>query len=166
MAARAVSSRFRGMLFILLRPEAGSGAWFHSQFLSGMPRGGVSSATVTMRFSLLGLISAIALFATGLLNTWFLVGTLPGLVGTTYGELLLLKISLFVAMLALAAFNRLRLLPRIVGLGHPTEEVLWQLRRNGLLETSWGSPFFYCRRAWSNAARRAHAATLANSVSP
>jgi copper resistance protein D len=101
------------------------------------------ATTATVRFSLLGLISVIALLATGLLNTWFLVGTLPGLIGTSYGGLLLLKISLFLAMLALAAINRLRLLPRIVSLRHHSEEVLWQLRRNGLLETVLGLAIFW-----------------------
>jgi putative copper export protein/mono/diheme cytochrome c family protein len=65
------------------------------------------------RFSTIGVFSVGALLITGGLNTWFLAGTLPALLGTYYGHVLLVKIALFVAMLCLAAVNRLRFTPRI-----------------------------------------------------
>jgi putative copper resistance protein D len=67
----------------------------------------------TRRFSLMGLISVGTLVATGAVNTWLLLGTLPALVGTHYGRLLLLKIALFAGMLSLAAINRVRLTPEL-----------------------------------------------------
>ncbi len=70
-------------------------------------------ADATRRFSRLGLACVVILLATGIVNSWFLVGTLPALVGTDYGHLLLVKIALFGAMVALAAINRFRLTPRI-----------------------------------------------------
>src|SRR4029077_16314910 len=39
----------------------------------------------TLRFSSLGLITVATLMATGLVNSWYLVGNLPALVGTPYG---------------------------------------------------------------------------------
>jgi copper resistance protein D len=66
---------------------------------------------VTRRFSNLGIVAVGALLLSGLINVWFLVGSMGGLIGTSYGRLLLLKVALFVAMVCLAAVNRLRLLP-------------------------------------------------------
>ena len=67
----------------------------------------------TLRFSTLGLISVGALIATGIVNGWILAGSVPALIGTDYGRLLLAKIALFLAMVAVAAINRLRLTPRL-----------------------------------------------------
>jgi putative copper export protein len=55
---------------------------------------------VTRRFSAFAAIVVGVLLLTGLSNTWFLVGSLARLVGTTYGQLLLLKIALVIAMVA------------------------------------------------------------------
>ena len=63
----------------------------------------------TRRFSTLGLLSVGTLLATGLVNTWMLAGSLAALLETDYGRLLLPKIALFVAMVAIASINRLRL---------------------------------------------------------
>ncbi|MBV8649832.1 MAG: CopD family protein [Alphaproteobacteria bacterium] len=70
-------------------------------------------AAATQRFSLLGLACVLVLLASGIINSWFLVGTLPALLGTDYGHLLLMKIALFAAMVAVAAVNRFRLTPRL-----------------------------------------------------
>jgi copper resistance protein D len=66
---------------------------------------------------------------TGIINTSNLAGTVPALVDTEYGRLLLLKISIFIAILGPAAVNRLWLLPRL-----PATDAVRQLRRNVLLE--------------------------------
>jgi putative copper resistance protein D len=68
----------------------------------------------TLRFSTLGVVTVTTLVATGLVNTWYLVGNVPALVGTPYGRLLLVKLALFAAMLSLAAINRFRLTPRLI----------------------------------------------------
>lgn len=91
----------------------------------------------TRRFSQLAMASVTVLLATGLVNTWFLAGTVPALVGTEYGRLLLAKIALFLAMLMAAAVNLLRLTPRLGGVAAAARTV-GQLRRNALIETALG----------------------------
>jgi putative copper resistance protein D len=94
------------------------------------------------RFSILGLASVGTLIATGLANAWFLAGNVPSLVGTPYGRLLVLKIALFAAMVAVAAINRLRLTPRLFDMSPTTSDrssrTLRQLQRNTLVELVLG----------------------------
>jgi copper resistance protein D len=66
-----------------------------------------------LRFSTLGLITVGTLLVTGSINSWFLVGSVPALVGTTYGRLLLVKLGLFIALVGVAAINRQVLAPRL-----------------------------------------------------
>jgi putative copper resistance protein D len=70
-------------------------------------------ADVVRRFSGLSLVVVGLLVATGLLNTYFIVGSPRALVTTDYGRLLLFKIALFVLMLGLGAWNLLILKPRL-----------------------------------------------------
>ena len=53
----------------------------------------------------------------GTVKTGNEVGGVPGLVGTGYGRLVLLKVTLLLPVLALAGWNRGRLLPRLGGDG-------------------------------------------------
>jgi putative copper resistance protein D len=101
------------------------------------------AAEATRRFSVIGLVSVSLLVLSGLGNAWELVGTLPALIGTTYGRLLMLKVSLLLPVLGLAAFNLLRYRPRLQQLAaapEPTEtrSVLRRLRRNVLGELLCG----------------------------
>jgi putative copper resistance protein D len=66
---------------------------------------------VLSRFSSMAYLAVAAIVASGSINAWFLIGALSALVGTSYGELLLLKLGLFGLMLCLAASNRFRLVP-------------------------------------------------------
>jgi putative copper resistance protein D len=93
-------------------------------------------ARATQRFSSLGVASVTALICTGFVNAWYLIGDIPGLVGTDYGRLLLAKLALFAAMLALAAVNRVVLTPR---LSTGTAADASRLRRNALVETAFGA---------------------------
>ena len=52
------------------------------------------AAEVTRRFSVLGVASVLTVLVTGMVNTYVLAGSLPALVGTPYGRLLLIKIGL------------------------------------------------------------------------
>ncbi len=72
------------------------------------------AADLIPRFSTLGAIAAITLALTGLYQTWLLVGSLDGLLGTAYGRVLLLKLCLVAILLAPAAINLLVLRPRLV----------------------------------------------------
>jgi putative copper export protein/mono/diheme cytochrome c family protein/peroxiredoxin len=94
-----------------------------------------AAVDLTRRFSALGVVSVGALLLSGLANTWYLVGDVPALVGTDYGRLLLAKLALFAAMIALALMNRLRLTPRLYT---HDRAALHGLRRNALLEAAAG----------------------------
>jgi putative copper resistance protein D len=113
-------------------------------FLVEVPRTGGTNwaavaATATRRYSKLAIASVTVLLAGGLVNTWFLAGTVPALVGTGYGRLLLTKIGLFTAMLIVAAVNLLRLAPRLAA---STPNVVWRtaarLQANARVETGLG----------------------------
>jgi putative copper export protein/mono/diheme cytochrome c family protein len=71
------------------------------------------AALVCERFSPIGLGCVLVLAGSGLIQAVQLVGSLPALVGTAYGQIALLKIALFLAALALAAVNRLWLTDRL-----------------------------------------------------
>jgi putative copper resistance protein D len=64
-------------------------------------------------FSGIGAVTVAALLATGLLNSWFLVGPdrVGDLLSTTWGLLLCGKVAVFVGMLGLAGLNRFKLTP-------------------------------------------------------
>jgi len=96
------------------------------------------------RFSTLGIISVVVLLATGLVNSWILIGTLRGLVATDYGRLVLLKVALFGAMLSVATVNRLRLTPSLANPpgSQPQVEALRKLTRNITIEIVIGLGVF------------------------
>jgi putative copper resistance protein D len=69
---------------------------------------------ILLRFSSMGYVAVATLIASGLINSWFLVGSVSSLLTTLYGQLLLGKLALFAAMLALAAVNRFWLVPQLI----------------------------------------------------
>jgi copper resistance protein D len=92
------------------------------------------------RFSDLGIVAVVTLLVSGTINAWFLIGDIRDLIDTNYGRLLLLKITLFAAMVGLAGINRQYLLPRLfvytrTGLGSRTVE--W-LVNSALVEVALG----------------------------
>jgi putative copper resistance protein D len=68
---------------------------------------------VLTRFSPIAAVSVAILAATALLQGAVLSGGLKRLFGTDYGAVLLLKLALFAALIAMAANNRLRLTPAL-----------------------------------------------------
>ena len=94
------------------------------------------------RFSVLAAASVAILFAAGLVNTWFLAGTVPALIGTLYGRLLLGKIAIFATMVTFGAVNLLRIGPRLAPIagGRPAiwAAAVGHLRRNALIEAALG----------------------------
>lgn len=96
-----------------------------------------TSATIARRFSALGIVAVGALIASGIANTWYLVGDIPGLIGTGYGRLLLAKLALFAAMVTLAAINRASLV-RLTRAGAWNRDAALALRRNAWAETILG----------------------------
>ena len=59
-------------------------------------------ARALQRFSAVGFASVVVIVASGLLNSWFLVGSIHGLLSTAYGQVLIAKVSFFLCMIALA----------------------------------------------------------------
>jgi copper resistance protein D len=97
--------------------------------------------SAVLRFSTLGIASVATLLVTGIVNTWYLAGSIPALTQTDYGKLLLAKLALFLGMVAIAAVNRQWLTPRIVaGAGAAvTGNALRQLRRNAAIDALAGA---------------------------
>ncbi len=93
-----------------------------------------------LRFSTLGIAAVATLIITGLVNTWVLVGSVQALVEFQYGRLLLLKIAIFLVLLAVAAVNRMRLTPRLAvtakGGSQASMDALRRLKRNCVVETA------------------------------
>ena len=119
-----------------------AGAWLGGlpafAMLLGHGRGGdpgwPSFATdATKRFSLLGIVSVGTLVVGGLVNTWFLLSGPRDLLATDYGRLVLCKIGLFAAMIAIATVNRYHLTPQL-----PEPTAMRALRRNSLAEIGLG----------------------------
>jgi copper resistance protein D len=94
-----------------------------------------------LRFSPLGVASVGTLVATGAVNTWVLAGSVPALVGTDYGHLLVVKVALFLVMLVLGASNRLWFTPRAVHAQNAAAAAaaLRQIGRNSLIEAGLGT---------------------------
>lgn len=115
-----------------------AGAWLGGLIvLAFLLRTPLPEADVALqRFSGMGSIAVAVLVASGLANAWFLVGSWSHLANTTYGQLLLLKISLFVGMLCLAAANRFWLVP---SLARKRPQSLIRLRRHVLWEQILGA---------------------------
>jgi putative copper resistance protein D len=93
-----------------------------------------------LRFSMLGIISVGTIVITGIVNSWAILGSVTALVGTDYGRLLLAKIGLFLAMLSLAAINRLRLTPVFVHKidAVTSQKALRNIQTNTVLEATIG----------------------------
>ena len=82
-----------------------------------------------VRFSGIGSIVVAVLVGSGLINAWFLVGSVGKLATTPYGELLLVKLCLLFGMLALAALNRFHFVPSLVRAKENSEPLASSLRR-------------------------------------
>jgi putative copper export protein/mono/diheme cytochrome c family protein len=82
--------------------------WFGVRALSAE-----QATSVCERFSPVALACVLILAGTGLAQGLQLIGSVPGLFGTPYGRLALLKISLFLLALILAGTNRLSLTDRL-----------------------------------------------------
>lgn len=74
---------------------------------------GAAAAEVLARFSTAAAGVLAALVATGSLLVWRILGSWTALVDTSYGRLVLAKIAIVLATLAIAAWNRWSLLPRL-----------------------------------------------------
>jgi putative copper resistance protein D len=92
-------------------------------------------ARLAKRFSVMGIASVGVLSVSGIANACFLVASIAALIGTPYGRLLLVKVSLFVVLLGIAVINRERLTPR---LADAQGDARRRLHRNVVLEIAGG----------------------------
>ncbi|WP_155368029.1 copper resistance CopC/CopD family protein [Catellatospora vulcania] len=74
---------------------------------------GAAAAEVLARFSAAAAGVLAALVATGSLLVWRILGSWTALVDTSYGQLVTAKIAVVLAAVAIAAWNRWSLLPRL-----------------------------------------------------
>lgn len=97
---------------------------------------------IVVRFSTLGMAAVATLIMTGAVNTWILVGSVHALLESEYGQLLLLKIAIFLVLLAVAAVNRMRLTPRLKAAADGGFETgmgaMRRLKWNCVVETTLG----------------------------
>jgi putative copper export protein/mono/diheme cytochrome c family protein len=74
-----------------------------------------AAATACRSFTPVGLSAVVVLGGTAILQVTELMGGVAGLFGTGYGQVALIKLALFIVLLALAALNRLALTERLAG---------------------------------------------------
>lgn len=108
-------------------------------FLTAAPRSRADQSGVARalrRFSDGAMIAVLLVLGSGVFNSWMLVGSFSALIWTSFGNALLVKLVLVMAMLGLALFNRFSLLP---ALALPRDTALPQLQRNVVLEIIVGA---------------------------
>jgi putative copper resistance protein D len=71
------------------------------------------AAQATQRFSTLGVACMGALLLSGIVNACYIVAEPAALVHSLYGRMLLAKVAIFIGIVALAAINRVVLMPRL-----------------------------------------------------
>jgi putative copper export protein/mono/diheme cytochrome c family protein len=74
-----------------------------------------AAATACRGFTPIGLSATLVLAGTAVVQVTELMGGMPGLFGTGYGQIALVKVALFIVLLTLAALNRLALTDRLAG---------------------------------------------------
>ena len=84
-----------------------------------------AATSVVERFSGLAVCSVLLLALTGTLMAVMIIDDLDALFSTAYGRTLLVKVGLVALVVAIAGYNRLRLLPRLAT--RPTARQQWQL---------------------------------------
>jgi copper resistance protein D len=115
------------LCFVLARARTGTGqAWL------------APAAAAVRNFSTLGVVAVLTILVTGVANTAFQVDSLSALVDTPYGQLVSAKMVLFLAIILIAGYNRMRLVPRIETGGAEGPSGLAALYRNAVVEILLG----------------------------
>lgn len=90
-------------------------------------------------FATVGSVAVALIVATGIMNSWFLVGfaNISLLASSLYGRLLILKLLVFSGMIGLAGLNRFKLTPAITARdGALAADSIRSIRRSVALEAS------------------------------
>jgi putative copper export protein len=96
-----------------------------------------AAATACRSFTPVGLSAVLVLAGTANMQVAEFMGGLPGLFGTGYGQVALVKLGLFVVLLSLAALNRLALTDRLTGT--TPDAARWHMRTSVATETALGT---------------------------
>lgn len=95
------------------------------------------SALLLSRFSTVAAALLAVLAGAGVLLGWRILGSWSGLVDTTYGRLLQVKVGIALVVGVVAAFNRYRLLPRVADGPHEARRrATYAVRRVVVLEAA------------------------------
>jgi putative copper resistance protein D len=117
-----------------------AGAWFGGLAALGftLRQPAADAEAVLRRFSGMGYVAVAVLVGSGVVNSWFLVGSISRLTTTAYGQILLIKLFLFAGMLALATANQFWLVPSLMN--NDGQQDLWlaRLRRHVMGEQALG----------------------------
>ena len=95
-------------------------------------------AAALQRFSTLSLCCVGVLVLSGLSNSWLLVGSIHALFTTSYGRLLLFKLTLFAVLIGFGAHNRFLIKANLLK-DPASPDLLPQLRRNVICEACFGA---------------------------
>jgi putative copper export protein/mono/diheme cytochrome c family protein len=85
--------------------------WAEPDRHDGIPA--ITVAVAVRRFSTLGLASVVVMLVTGAYAALQQIGSIPALLGTTYGHWLSAKLAILALVLGVALLNRVHLRPRI-----------------------------------------------------
>jgi putative copper resistance protein D len=96
------------------------------------------SARLAQRFSALGVACMAAILLSGIVNAYYNLPDLAALGRTSYGLMLVAKISLFLLIVVLAAINRNVLMPRLARASGDAAGAARALRRNAIAECVLG----------------------------
>jgi putative copper export protein/mono/diheme cytochrome c family protein len=96
-----------------------------------------AATTACRGFTPIGLSAVVVLAGTAVVQVADFIGGMPGLFGTVYGQIALLKVGVFLVLLLLAAINRFVLTERIAGAAHAVARR--RMRRSIAAETVLGA---------------------------
>lgn len=82
-------------------------------------------SVLTARYSTLALFAFIGVAASGVVSAWLRVGSVDALLGTGYGQLVLLKTAALVVLGGFGAVQRARLIPRIADSARGDRAFMW-----------------------------------------
>jgi copper resistance protein D len=129
----------------------------HSARAAATPAWLSAASSVTGNFSSLGVVAVLTIVVSGVVNTSLQVDTFAALVQTQYGQLVSAKIALLALIVALAGYNRLRLVPKIqAGVVDAGRDSLAGLYRNALIELVLGGAIIVIVGLLGNMAPSSH----------
>ena len=91
------------------------------------------AGAILRHFSRVVTVAMLIILATGGILTWYLVGNLPGMIGTLYGNLLSIKLALLAGVLLIAKSLQSQLLPALEI--KPSDSVFLSYARRVKVET-------------------------------